>query len=59
MRSIIDSRGPGGLFTGAIARVGKVAPACAIMMFSYEAGKRYFGRKNYEAAVAAGTVVPK
>ncbi|CAN0174206.1 unnamed protein product, partial [Scytosiphon promiscuus] len=39
MRSIVESRGPAGLFTGALARVGKVAPACAIMMLSYEAGK--------------------
>lgn len=59
MRSIIESRGPGGLFTGAFARVGKVAPACAIMMLSFEAGKRYFSRRNYEAAVAAGTIVPR
>lgn len=53
MRSIVDSRGPAGLFTGALARVGKVAPACAIMMFSYEAGKRFFGQRNTEAAAAA------
>ncbi|CAN0158797.1 unnamed protein product, partial [Hapterophycus canaliculatus] len=53
MRSIVESRGPAGLFTGALARVGKVAPACAIMMLSYEAGKRFFGERNAAAADAA------
>lgn len=53
MRSIVENRGPGGLFTGALARVGKVAPACAIMMLSYEAGKRFFGERNAEATAAA------
>ena len=33
-----------GLFVGATARVLKVAPACAIMIASYEGGKRYFDR---------------
>ena len=53
MRSIVESRGTAGLFTGALARVGKVAPACAIMMLSYEAGKRFFGERNAAAAAAA------
>ena len=53
MRSILENRGPAGLFTGALARVGKVAPACAIMMLSYEAGKRFFGERNAAAAAAA------
>ena len=52
MRSIVENRGPAGLFTGALARVGKVAPACAIMMLSYEAGKRFFGERNAAAAAA-------
>ncbi|CAN0161119.1 unnamed protein product [Pylaiella littoralis] len=55
MRSIVESRGPAGLFTGALARVGKVAPACAMMMISYEAGKRFFGERNAAAAAAAAT----
>eukprot|EP00903_Cladosiphon_okamuranus_P020355 g18675.t1 len=53
MRSIVENKGPAGLFTGALARVGKVAPACAIMMLSYEAGKRFFGERNAAAAAAA------
>ncbi|CAM9592781.1 unnamed protein product [Ectocarpus fasciculatus] len=55
MRNIVESKGPAGLFTGALARVGKVAPACAIMMISYEAGKRFFGERNAAAAAAAAS----
>ncbi|CAB1121161.1 unnamed protein product [Ectocarpus sp. CCAP 1310/34] len=55
MRNIVESKGPAGLFTGALARVGKVAPACAIMMISYEAGKRFFGERNAAAAAAASS----
>ena len=50
MRNIVDSRGIAGLYTGALPRVGKVAPACAIMIFSYEAGKRFFAERNAERA---------
>lgn len=39
---ILRSQGPRGLFVGLPARVAKVAPACAIMISSYEAGKRAF-----------------
>ena len=42
MRSIVAKEGLQGLFTGLIPRLAKVAPACAIMISSYEAGKRYF-----------------
>lgn len=55
MRSIVESQGPRGLFTGAFARVGKVAPACGIMIFCYEAGKRFFSRRNAEAAARASS----
>ena len=51
----MESKGPAGLFTGSLARVGKVAPACAIMMLSYEAGKRFFGERNAAAAAAAAS----
>lgn len=50
MRSIVESRGVGGLYTGALPRVAKVAPACAIMIFSYEAGKRFFAERNARLA---------
>lgn len=53
MRDIVASQGARGLFTGAMARVGKVAPACGIMIFSYEAGKRFFRRRNAERAEEA------
>ena len=43
MRSIIKEEGYSRLFTGVAPRVGKVAPACAIMISSYELGKWYFG----------------
>lgn len=32
--------------TGVVPRVVKVAPACAIMVGSYEAGKTYFSEQN-------------
>lgn len=56
MQSIVESQGARGLFTGAFARVGKVAPACGIMIFSYEAGKRFFGRRNAETVAATGVL---
>ncbi|EPZ33500.1 mitochondrial carrier [Rozella allomycis CSF55] len=38
---IFKEEGYRGLFKGVTARVGKVAPACAIMISSYEVGKRF------------------
>ena len=35
------------LFTGVTPRVVKVAPACAIMIATYEVGKSYFGIETY------------
>lgn len=43
---ILRSQGPRGLFVGLPARVAKVAPACAIMISSYEAGKRVFAAQS-------------
>lgn len=34
------------LFTGLVPRVVKIAPACAIMISSYEYGKRFFANYN-------------
>jgi len=41
---IVREEGFQGLYTGVIPRLAKVAPACAIMISSYEAGKLVFGR---------------
>lgn len=43
---IAQSEGVPGLFRGVTPRVAKVVPACAIMMSSYEVGKRVFARSN-------------
>ena len=42
MANIVRAEGVGGLFTGVVPRVVKVAPACAIMISSYEMGKALF-----------------
>ncbi|KDO24447.1 hypothetical protein SPRG_09837 [Saprolegnia parasitica CBS 223.65] len=41
LRDIVRLEGVGGIMTGLSARVAKVAPACAIMISTYEAGKQY------------------
>lgn len=43
LHAIWQVEGWAGLFRGHSARVLKIAPACAIMISSYEAGKRAFG----------------
>ncbi|XP_012340447.1 solute carrier family 25 member 40 [Apis florea] len=42
IRKIYKQNGIKGLFTGLIPRVIKVAPACAIMIATFEHGKRFF-----------------
>ena len=46
LRSIWKEEGMGGLFKGWAARCLKVAPACAIMISSYEVGKKMARRVN-------------
>lgn len=46
---IFKTEGVAGLFTGWIPRTLKVAPACAIMISSYEVGKRAFRSGNERA----------
>lgn len=47
MRTIVQEYGSPGLFTGLVPRVAKVAPACAIMIGTYEAFKKFFAEYNY------------
>jgi solute carrier family 25 protein 39/40 len=46
MRNIYKSAGIRGFFAGLAPRLFKVAPACAIMISSYEYGKSYFHEHN-------------
>ncbi|XP_070536631.1 mitochondrial glutathione transporter SLC25A40-like isoform X2 [Ptychodera flava] len=46
MKKIHMENGYRGLFAGITPRIIKVAPACAIMISSYEFGKRFFRRRN-------------
>lgn len=42
LKNIMIRDGASGFFRGVVPRVAKVAPACAIMISSYEMGKRFF-----------------
>ncbi|ANB13750.1 Mtm1p [Sugiyamaella lignohabitans] len=46
MMKILKTEGVGALYVGAIPRILKVSPACAIMISSYEMGKKFFARDN-------------
>lgn len=46
LKRIYYQSGPKALFTGIVPRVIKVAPACAIMISTYEYGKAFFRRYN-------------
>ncbi|KAI1885485.1 hypothetical protein AGOR_G00204180 [Albula goreensis] len=51
MRKIVAENGATGLFAGFLPRLVKVAPACAIMISTYEFGKAFFNKRNKERAV--------
>ena len=53
---IFKEEGPRGLFKGWVPRCLKVAPACAIMISSYEVGKRWAKSMNKKKANIQGTV---
>ena len=44
IRRIIQDEGVKGLLTGLTARLGKIAPSCAIMISTYEVAKQKFGQ---------------
>lgn len=46
LRTIIAEEGYVGLLSGLSARITKIAPACAIMISSYEVAKMYFGSRD-------------
>ena len=46
LRHIVATEGVSGLWKGWIPRTLKVAPSCAIMISSYEVGKRAFRGMN-------------
>lgn len=46
MKKIYATSGVNGLFTGLVPRIVKVAPACAIMISTYEYGKHFFTEYN-------------
>jgi solute carrier family 25 protein 39/40 len=46
MLKLYRTQGLGGLFVGLVPRVAKVAPSCAIMISTYEYGKKYFAEQN-------------
>ena len=46
LRKIYRQNGLKGLFSGIVPRVVKVAPACAIMISTYEFGKSFFRQYN-------------
>lgn len=51
LRKIFRENGIRGIFAGVVPRVVKVAPACAIMITSFEYGKAFFFRQNVDVYV--------
>ncbi|KAH6929582.1 hypothetical protein HPB50_002790 [Hyalomma asiaticum] len=55
MRELYQTQGLRSLFAGIVPRVSKVAPACAIMISTYEFGKKFFRQKNAARAGSTGS----
>lgn len=49
LSNIVRNEGFGALYVGALPRILKVAPACAIMITSYDTGKKVFNRLNADS----------
>lgn len=49
LKAIVKNEGIPALFVGSIPRVLKIGPACAIMITSYETGKRIFHQHNQKS----------
>lgn len=47
LKTIYSKNGVKGMFAGVIPRVIKVAPACAIMVSTFEYGKSFFENHNW------------
>ena len=47
VRKIVSKHGIAGLYAGLVPRCVKIAPACAIMITSYEACRAYFSEHNH------------
>ena len=54
LRLIVAEEGWRGLFTGLLARMSKIAPACAIMISTYELSKAKFGQLHREGRERGG-----
>lgn len=46
LKDVVSNHGFSGLYTGLAPRTAKIAPACAIMITSYEVCKDYFRKQN-------------
>ena len=46
LRDLWAAEGMAGIFEGALPRVLRIGPACAIMISTYEGGKRFFHKMN-------------
>lgn len=55
LSKIFHENGLRGIFAGVIPRVVKVAPACAIMITSFEYSKAFFFKNNVEKFLAINT----
>lgn len=52
LSKMVREEGLGSLYVGAVPRILKVAPSCAIMISSYEVGKQLFDRMNDQKMMA-------